>query len=453
MGKIKFLFVVASLIPLVIYLKTLLPGLGFWDTAEFQTIAYTMDIAHPPGYPTYIILGKIFTELFPLNSIAFRMNFFSALTSALAGGFLAITIYALTKRFTVSLFCSLFFSLSEVVWSISLRAEVHSLHLLFTAVLFCLAVYQNLSRRKDLIYPLFFILGLSFGNHLLTLFFVPSALLLTARSFKIQHLALFVLGLLVYLLLPIVGLLKPPLTVDYNLATVDGFLRHVTGRDFNGFMHGWVGGSLSSAMQFYYRFLSQFFWLFVPGLIGFILTFRKFLRLNIIFIIFVVGTLGFSLRYQNAVLERYFIPSFLVLSIWAGVGLGGIWSLTNKLLRGVLVLILIALLFYEVKNNYVRVDQSGNISAYNFATEALESCDGNAIIFSWWSYSTPLWYMTKVEKLRSDVAVYNTGQGEWEGKGEELTPKRQVYFIENITLHNPEYKLVPAGSLYKLEKL
>jgi len=57
-------------IAFIIFYSTMLPGLGFWDTGEFQTVIYTFDVAHPTGYPTYLILGKIFTILFPFGSIA-----------------------------------------------------------------------------------------------------------------------------------------------------------------------------------------------------------------------------------------------------------------------------------------------------------------------------------------------------------------------------------------------
>ena len=34
-----------------------MPGLGFWDTAEVQTVAPVLGTAHPTGFPTYVLLG------------------------------------------------------------------------------------------------------------------------------------------------------------------------------------------------------------------------------------------------------------------------------------------------------------------------------------------------------------------------------------------------------------
>ena len=46
----------AAIAALAIYLPRLMPGVGLWDTAEFQTIGSTLGIAHPTGYPAYSIL-------------------------------------------------------------------------------------------------------------------------------------------------------------------------------------------------------------------------------------------------------------------------------------------------------------------------------------------------------------------------------------------------------------
>ena len=35
----------------------LLPGVGFWDTAEFQAVGPLLGTAHPTGFPTYVLLG------------------------------------------------------------------------------------------------------------------------------------------------------------------------------------------------------------------------------------------------------------------------------------------------------------------------------------------------------------------------------------------------------------
>jgi hypothetical protein len=46
---------------LSIYVYTLSPTLTFGDSGELITAAYWLGIAHPPGYPIWCLLGKLFT--------------------------------------------------------------------------------------------------------------------------------------------------------------------------------------------------------------------------------------------------------------------------------------------------------------------------------------------------------------------------------------------------------
>ena len=71
------IFVVA----LVIYTRTLSPGVLPADSGELQKVSAVLGVAHPPGYPLYTIITHLFT-LLPINNLAWRTNLFSALTSA-----------------------------------------------------------------------------------------------------------------------------------------------------------------------------------------------------------------------------------------------------------------------------------------------------------------------------------------------------------------------------------
>ena len=72
----------------IIYLSTLAPGIvAAGDNAELITSAWTLGIAHPPGYPLFSFLGRLLCFL-PLSSVAARVN----LSSALFG---SLTVYLL----------------------------------------------------------------------------------------------------------------------------------------------------------------------------------------------------------------------------------------------------------------------------------------------------------------------------------------------------------------------
>jgi len=85
------------LVTLGIYVKTMAPTVAFWDCGEFIATAYTMSVPHPPGSPLYVLLGRIFS-LIPIGEVALRINFMSALSSALAIWCVYLTTAALARR-------------------------------------------------------------------------------------------------------------------------------------------------------------------------------------------------------------------------------------------------------------------------------------------------------------------------------------------------------------------
>ena len=65
-----------------------MPGIGFWDTAEFQMVGPVMGTAHPTGYPTYVLVGWLASVLLqPLGEAALRMNVLSAILVAVGAAF------------------------------------------------------------------------------------------------------------------------------------------------------------------------------------------------------------------------------------------------------------------------------------------------------------------------------------------------------------------------------
>ncbi len=79
---------------LLIYIATLMPGIGPTDSGEMVLSAWLPGIAHAPGFPLYSVLGWFWSHALPLGRVAWRLNLFSAVCAALAGGL----AYALALR-------------------------------------------------------------------------------------------------------------------------------------------------------------------------------------------------------------------------------------------------------------------------------------------------------------------------------------------------------------------
>src|SRR5437763_2956790 len=82
----------AVAIPLAVYTATLAPSItwrhGGADSGELAAAVARGAVPHPPGYPLYLLLGRLAYLTFPLAEPAARLNLLSALCVALAAGLL-----------------------------------------------------------------------------------------------------------------------------------------------------------------------------------------------------------------------------------------------------------------------------------------------------------------------------------------------------------------------------
>jgi hypothetical protein len=96
----------------------LMPGLGFWDTAEFQMVLPVMGTAHPTGYPTYVLLGWLSSVvLSPLGEPALRVNVLSAILVGVGAGITVDLTRRLTGSLILGIVAGLGIALTPIVWA------------------------------------------------------------------------------------------------------------------------------------------------------------------------------------------------------------------------------------------------------------------------------------------------------------------------------------------------
>ncbi len=161
----------------VVYLSTLSPTLGEADSFEFQVVSYTLGIAHPTGYPLYILLGKLAT-LLPIGNVAYRVNLISPLFASLAVVCLYLCLAHLTRHRAASLLATLAFAFSRTFWSQAVIAEVYTLNACFVALVLYLVVEVGGGRLEvggvnRRIGEIAFVYGLSLTNHLTMALLAP----------------------------------------------------------------------------------------------------------------------------------------------------------------------------------------------------------------------------------------------------------------------------------------
>jgi hypothetical protein len=90
-GKALICAAVVFSVSLLVYRWTLAPTVTLVDSGELIVTARFLRVAHPPGFPLYLILAHLFS-LIPIGSVALRINFASAFFAALASGLLTLVV-------------------------------------------------------------------------------------------------------------------------------------------------------------------------------------------------------------------------------------------------------------------------------------------------------------------------------------------------------------------------
>ena len=193
--------IVAGVISFAVYAWSAAPNVTLLDSGEFVVAAQHFGVPHPTGYPLWTFLNWLFL-LLPLGNAAWKVAIFSGLCAAGAVGCCAALLSSAqlwcygtwlgAKAKILSRIVALSFSLmlafSMSMWSQAVIAEVYALHALLIAI-FLILCYRWLQQPASdrLMLSIFFVLGLSFSNHHLTMTLAPLPylliLLLRRRAF------------------------------------------------------------------------------------------------------------------------------------------------------------------------------------------------------------------------------------------------------------------------------
>jgi Protein of unknown function (DUF2723) len=463
---------VAGLIALAAYVRTLLPGGAFGDWGEMQTVPHVLGVAHPTGYPTYILLSWL-AHLVPVGSIAFRANLLSAVLVAGALGVTVAILLRLGTRPAIAVGTALALGAVGTVWAAATVAEVNPLHLLFVAALLHRAlVWEERRRLRDLVVGAV-LLGLAAGNHLLTLFVAPFVALfvlwvgrreIAARPrILVTAVAAGLLAMCVYLYIPIAAAGDPPLPYNHPV-TLDAVFWLVSGAQFRGqfaFLSAGGLGEFVGSLGTLWQVLASRGTPVLPvlGLVGLVVL----VRTRPAFALMCAGILLTNLYVWATYLrlEHYLLVPWLVLTLGAGVALEAVARALERrvgsggrpvgiggLVGGATVALAVALAVM----NWGAADRSGDRSADTFVETILAELPQDAAILSEWDASTPLWHARYVLDRRPDVLVVDDtnivydGWGTRENRIASLICERPVFILRLA-----DADLLPTLAAYRLE--
>src|SRR5688500_12522309 len=91
---------IIGIVACTVYIMTREATGSFWDTGEFISSAYKLQLPHPPGAPFFALLGRFFIVLFGNDgeSAARAVNLMSAVASGTTIMFLFWTITHFARK-------------------------------------------------------------------------------------------------------------------------------------------------------------------------------------------------------------------------------------------------------------------------------------------------------------------------------------------------------------------
>ncbi|HEX5579703.1 MAG TPA: DUF2723 domain-containing protein [Candidatus Limnocylindria bacterium] len=471
-----------ALVALAIYLRTMLPSTGFWDTGEAQTVPHTLSIFHPTGFPTYTLVGWLWSQL-PLGTVAWRMNLLSGVCMAGASALLVLSVEQLAAerhRWTVAgsaAVAGLAFALASEPWRNAIRADVHALHVLLAAVVIWLLLVWRAAERVRApraggwLLAASLLFGLGMGNHPLIglmAFGVGAWLLFVDRDLwrrwrlVLGCIGLLLLGMSVYAYIPIRALLPPEPPLFYARPTTFERLRYLLlaeqFRDlFNPLASPFAnfGAKWTDAAGVLGRQFLPPGWLLAA--VGAAILAARDLRAFLFLLLLVLPNVLYSMNFVDGDIARYYMLTVLVAAIALGVGISAVAAWTARAMAdasrrslacggrrraaiagGALVLGAAALLPAGglLLRYPERAEQGANRDADAWVASVHAALPQNAVVISWWSYSTPLWYHRWVLGERPDVAIIdertildNSAYGTIDRTIAAFLGKRPVYLV------------------------
>ena len=455
------LFGLTFIIVFSFYLLTLAPGLVGGDAGEHQLAVPLLGIPHTTGYPLYVLVGKVWTLLLPIGSLAWRMNLFSAVGGALAASLTALVIYHLAEAvfpnptgsgWAGAVVGGLALSFGFTLWHWSIIAGIRSFNVFFFALLTLQAIIWaaqqkrgQTKRAEQTLRWLALSVGLSLAHHRTTLLYLPSLMVwiwwhdrrLMFHPKRLVNLALLSLApLSLYLFIYLRGVNNPPYTHE-QITDLASFWFLVGSGDSSSLFFFIDPAYLPARLAFVWQdILAQ---LSTPGVIlallgALILLWRSpahFLCQALLVLFLFWFTLDFEVVNLNEAPTWYLMPAYFIFAVWLGLGVSGITTAAHYALRStpyvnyhltsllIAIPTLILLILTLARPNWQKqvavaagpLDDWRQLlrgsQAQRFVDSSLPYVKPNSIIWGDWEQYTPLKYEQLVNGRRLDITVRN----------------------------------------------
>jgi len=157
----------------------------------------------------------------------------------------------------------------------------------------------------------------------------------------------------------------------------------------------------------------------------------------------------------------------MVAVIWAALALDGIWDACVALwhrygpsgehhalrvvVGGIVAVALLAVVLAPVPGRYASVDASTDTEARAWLDATMAALAPDAVVVSWWSYSTTLWYGHLVEDQRPDITIIDDRTIIDEDLGDAGAVIDKYFGSRPVYLVRLESDLLPIRAKYDIE--
>ena len=412
----------ALLVPLYIY--TLPPGLPpYRDAGEMASAAWTLGVAHQPGYPLYILAARVFSHL-PLGNPAWLLNLFSA-AAGLTGVYAFFRLAGAAFSPLSAFFAALLLGLNFTLRTVSSVPEMYALNFLLAGLLLLSACAGG--RRA----PFFtaFLLGLGMTNRMDLVFCAPALLLLLWPQLRaggwplfLKVCGIFFLGFSLYLYLPLRSSGWPLFDWSHP-ANAAAFLAVITRKNYGSTLD-LISLNYSTGQLFWpnLKYYAAHLWANFSLLLLFAAggawaewraNRRRFLAFGALFAASGPGFLFLANMPPNphamAIVEPYYLLPDLAVAFWAAAGLFYAGAAFPRARAGVAAAALLAagLVFYSTAYG---ANRRWLFAAEDYASDALRSVPPGAVLVAKKDVQLfSLWYLQAVKGFRPDVEVVAQG--------------------------------------------
>ncbi len=427
--KSKEIIILTVLLFLVfwVYLSTTHPVFKNNDSPETSIAAFTLGIGHPPGYPLFTLIAKIFT-LIPLANPNFRVNLFSIFLSIIIlfisyffvkNRIINGRINLFEKRF-VSFISIFILSFSFLFWNQAIEAKggIYILNFLFFVILTDLAIKIIENYRNKYFYLFLYIYGLSLSNHwpsmiiffpFLIFFFIKNISKIKLKQYFFI-LLFFIVGISPYLFLFIRAKTEPILNWG-DPSNIKNFLWVVLRKGYIYPVKPGIEVILYQVKEFIKLYITNYNLLWIFSIIGIIHLFKNNKK-NLLFYLIIFFTIVFAVIFYNRTqkdllwqMDIFLLPAEYIVFILIIIGLNVTLNYKkHKLYKTIIILFSFIFILIIFKNNFIKNNNSRDYILYDYGKNILETVDKDGCYIGDGDYNLmPVYYFQHIKKIRQDI--------------------------------------------------